>query len=318
MEHAIMIGSRPVGSDILERPVQGDWDLIVNNEALAKINSDPSLTILRDPNTAEDSLSYLYKHTSTGECLEVFLAKPGSSNEMLLEMGDGHIETPFFSTAVAVPSLMTLSVIKKAHLTRPLKWFKHQHDYKGMKKALGIQSLRVPSPLKPLFKARRKETESLRHHRGFSLNIKKEEFFTTNVEYFFDHDQIHHLMALGDAPAYTLMQGEEDEVMCRHDLWSEMSHEQKLACVIEESCVIAVERYILPHLLESKKYLTEEASYAWAVKRVSTTLCKGFFREFALEYFDEAMKARPDYLPKFMVAWEAGQIQMTEPAPWER
>ena len=57
-----------------------------------------------------------------------------------------------------------------------------------------------------------------------------------------------------------------------------MSYDDKLKCIAEETYVIAIERFLVP---KDWKYPAKLA-YMKALKKVCTTLCSGWFREFAI------------------------------------
>ena len=67
----------------------------------------------------------------------------------------------------------------------------------------------------------------------------------------------------------------------------------KIKCVAEEACVITIERYILPTLkgkINKNNQLDFRKGLKWSLYRICTTLCSGWFREFAIWNYEEILK----------------------------
>lgn len=100
--------------------------------------------------------------------------------------------------------------------------------------------------------------------------------------------KIHEEVAYEDRPMFTLMQ-KDATVTCHKDLWLEMSHTQQLQCVAEEAFTINIERNILPSAMGENNFKPALAGYRWALWRICTTLCSGWFREFAIDHYYEVL-----------------------------
>lgn len=132
---------------------------------------------------------------------------------------------------------------------------------------------------------------------AIKLNVGKDEFFANDgIDYTIcPHDTIHELIALGTRPAYLRIQRKSSDVQCEQSLWNCSSMEIKLNCVIEEARVIAIERGILPF---SKTYVTDEIAlqlFKTALQKICTTLCSGWFREFAWKNYDLIIQQHLEY-----------------------
>jgi hypothetical protein len=80
--------------------------------------------------------------------------------------------------------------------------------------------------------------------------------------------------------------------------------------VQEEAYVIALERAIIPMLFEGGPLAQPLEAYKWAVMRICTTLCSGWFREWALEHTNMALDYYdPGYVEKFLKAVDDGLIE---------
>lgn len=56
---------------------------------------------------------------------------------------------------------------------------------------------------------------------------------------------------------------------------------------------------------------TADAAFDWAIMRICTNLCSGWFREFATDYYPAIMYLRnKNYVEKFLEAYESGKIQL--------
>lgn len=216
--------------------------------------------------------------------------------------------------------------LKKAHINFPVKFKKHIQDLMYMRyklrEKLGItmdQDLNAESDLLDYYPALTdmhfRETEKRRGKlKTPKMAESKAQFFGKSKKYvksYYIHDNMHLAMAHDQDPIYLRILKEGAEVETDHELWKKLTIQQKIWCVLEEVYVIALERKILPQMFEvnpSKtsafgiefREWTPEEAFDWALMRVCTTLCDGFFREFAVRAYDEICKQyNPDYVKTF-------------------
>lgn len=214
--------------------------------------------------------------------------------------------------------------LKKAHINFPVKFKKHIQDLMYMRyklrEKLGItmdQDLAAESDLLDHFPALTemhfRETEKRRGKlKTPKMAESKAQFFGKSKNYvksYYEHDNMHLAMAHDQDPIYHRILREDAEVETDPELWKKLTIQQKIWCVLEEVYVIALERKILPELFECHAYennelgkdpMTAEEAFDWALMRVCTTLCDGFFREFAVRAYDEIWKQyNPDYVKTF-------------------
>lgn len=139
--------------------------------------------------------------------------------------------------------------------------------------------------------------------KGYKLNLKKNAFFTDNVPYIYDHDSIHRAVAIKDVPAYTLYLKDGEEVMCDAGKFNALHHADKLAGVLEEAYVLALERAVIPHDTDPDK------AFQIALRKVCTSITSGWFREFAWNNYNQLKICyNPDYVDKFQRALKDGKI----------
>lgn len=137
------------------------------------------------------------------------------------------------------------------------------------------------------------------------LNVGKKEFFkpSDNI-YKYDHDSIHRAVAIRNRPAYLEYQKADSEVMTSRELFFKCSKEVRLFGVVEESCVLALERSVIPF------NTPKEFAFRFALEKVCTSITGGWFREYAYGVFDEALAYGLEYpyVEKFETALRDGLI----------
>lgn len=182
-------------------------------------------------------------------------------------------------------SPIDLLTLKLSHLGWDLDWFKHHKDVLEL-----ISELRESAIIKgelsdiidrDLFKSLYLWWDSINSgKRALSLNMSKEEFFDDAVEKVYDHDYLHELVAYPDPPLYSLCQRDGAEVSIDVKKFSKFSHDKKVRMFREEATVISIERWLVnPNM---KMIPTWEWSYGQALKKLCTTLTKGWATRFCI------------------------------------
>jgi hypothetical protein len=198
--------------------------------------------------------------------------------------------------------------LKKSHINFPVKFEKHIYDYNFLLNTL------KEDKLNKITKLNFKETEKrLGELKTPSLKKSTKNFFGQSegyVKYFYIHDDIHRVMAHYDRPIYEDMQRSETSAWCEKDMWEEFTFEKKAKCVLEEAYVIALERRIIPMLNGVGQIVSTKAAFDWALMRICTNLCSGWFRQFATDNYVEIIKFfNTDYVKKFLEAERKGYIK---------
>lgn len=184
------------------------------------------------------------------------------------------------------------------------------HFWKTMKD-IALLKLMIPYGLSewllPILKKREYETYTYSHPK---LNTSKESFFRDdNVSYVYDHDELHEVVKLFDKPAYQYFKPVENEVYCSSELFFNSSEEIRLAAVYEESCVLALERSLVPF---NGKLVYSDA-FALALSKVCTSITSGWFREYAYNnaynVIDLFESQKSDFYSKFLLAVESGNLK---------
>ena len=198
--------------------------------------------------------------------------------------------------------------LKKSHIHFPIKFEKHIGDYSFL-----YGHFKGIDYLDDLTKINFKETEErLGKLKTPSLNKSVDKFFGQSTEFvksYFVHDDIHKVMAHYEKPLYEKMVVEKTSALCDKKLWTIFPYEHKCQCVLEEAYVIALERKIIPMLFGGGRGYTSDEAFDWALMRICTTLCSGWFREFATNnYFIIKKLYNKNYVEKFLTEYENGNI----------
>jgi hypothetical protein len=233
--------------------------------------------------------------------IEFDIIQPGTSSAMLQQMVEGHsesIETPFGW----VPSFDMLFTIKCSHkyLKNSPHFWKTATDYHIMKR-MGAQ---VRPEYEAFLKLREKETYTYTHPK---LNVKKDDFFKDDaIQYVWDHDTIHQSVARFERPAYTYYMEDGAQVNCSKAKFFEIDQSIRLAGVVEEAAVLAIERSLVPH----PGVMTPERAWKFALAKVCSSITSGWFRAFAYDHIPEVLKLFPaGYWDKFQADVEKGLVK---------
>jgi len=173
-----------------------------------------------------------------------------------------------------------LTIIKRSHLWRDLSFQKHiTHYHKHLAKyRAGFKEVD-----ELILENRTKLTMAAYPQGHPSLKKSVKDFFDDYVEKKYNHDYLHELVAYHDKPLYTQLQRDSSSAWCDKDLWDKLSTADKIKCVAEEAQVIAIERFLVP---SNWNYAPRHA-YLKALDKVCTTLCSGWFRDFAIDNYPE-------------------------------
>jgi hypothetical protein len=293
-----------------------DWDLIGTRQELEILSvnlgtipekTGPNKWLLKGPpnwsgrrkelipiefESVEDSASAKRYHYSTTEL---------SASLNVTHSIPGFPYTAFYARPAVLFS------IKASHINYPRGWFKHIQDYHAIK-AILPQKYDIWAEVT---KMRRAETEMrLGKLKTPSLNKSKDDFFQDNVSNkVFIHDDIHSVMAHREKPMYEYIKADASKVACSKEKFLALEPYEQIQCVLEEAYVIALERAIIPMLYSGARLAEPKKAFDWAIMRICTTLCSGWFRTFAVENWPAIQIAYdPNYVNKFLQAVENKQV----------
>jgi hypothetical protein len=166
-------------------------------------------------------------------------------------------------------------------------WHKHLYDLMKLQDAGGQLDM-------GLYKILYKVWEEMHGKKVMNLDQDKSEFFDDAVRRMYDHDSLHESVAFGDRPIYEdiLKDGATVDVD-PGKLWA-MPHERIVQLFVEEICVTALERKVIP----SNYTCSPGAAYLWALRRTITSLTKGKSSRFILQNIKEFIRPDPEYVQR--------------------
>lgn len=147
-----------------------------------------------------------------------------------------------------------------------------------------------------LYKILYKVWEEMHGKKVMNLDQDKSEFFDDAVRRTYDHDSLHESVAFGDTPIYEeiLRDGASVDID-PGKLWN-LPHQRVVQLFIEEICVTALERKIIP----SHYTCSPGAAYLWALRRTITSLTKGKSSRFILQNIKEFITPDPNYVKRHL------------------
>lgn len=274
-----------------------DIKYLINTLSPEKIRETESITTLFNIQTPNE-----FFNTKNVEILSA------DNSEALSEYIKFDTQDGKLGSGLRFASPEVLLSLKKSHINFPIKFEKHIKDYNFLLSKL------KEDKLSKITKTNFKETEKrVGELRTPSLKKSTMNFFGQSdgyVKYFYIHDDIHRVMAHYDRPVYEDMQVDSSSAWCEKDMWNNFSFEKKAKCVLEEAYVIALERRIIPMLNGCGEVVSSKKAFEWALMRICTTLCSGWFRQFATDNYVNILEYyNPNYVQKFLKAESEGLIK---------
>src|SRR5271167_1508710 len=141
---------------------------------------------------------------------------------------------------VHIPSIHVLYALKMSHRFKKnsIHFLKTMHDIQFLRRC----GAELKPCLEPFYNHRMAEQTAVHP----KLNVLKEEFFTENFEYVYDHDSIHEAIKHLEHPAYWYFKPKDKPVMTDRKMFDALPESTKLLSVLEEAYVLALERSQIP------------------------------------------------------------------------
>lgn len=272
-----------------------DWDIIASEQEL----QDISLSFNGKDSIKVDNIEFI-----NDSILENFSIPRNNLREkpINISMGDSIIEC-------YICPLIWLYIQKRSHIHRPIKFARHIRQLQVIKEQL-IKNGQLPL-LKEYQKALNRRvyiTKQKYPDRVPSLNKSNEDFFNDKVTKYYIHDDLHKVMAYYNEPIYERLKENKHLAKCKKELWLALSHEDKVKCVQEECFVIAVERFVIPNFKNGKGYMPDHMSFNKALEKVCTTLTSGWFRDFAIDNWEEIRNFEVDFYSRLFNSIKSGEL----------
>jgi hypothetical protein len=165
-----------------------------------------------------------------------------------------------------------------AHIENERIWWKHVKDILWFKEEHCC--ILIPDLYKALVEYWLSSGKDKDH---LSLKMDKEDFFNDFVEYRYDHDYLHELVAYPNTPVYEKCLKEGEEVLLDKQLFDRLDYCDKIRMFREEITVIACERW----LLNPKNTLSWYQAYHESLKKTITRLTKNWACDFIIMNLEE-------------------------------
>lgn len=196
----------------------------------------------------------------------------------------------------------TLLLLKESHkyLKNSPHFLKTMNDIHILRKNGAV--IKYPE----IFALREKETYNYKHP---DLTKKKEDFFEKKETFYkYDHDDIHKSVAVGSYPVYIKFLKDNEPVFCDKTKFFNLTEDERLNAVMEESFVLALERSLIPFEFKTDP----DKAFKTALMKVCSSITSGWFREFAWENYykviDKYNNSFKEYPELFKRALNKGKI----------
>lgn len=287
----LLIGSRAIDSILpFYRPCK-DWDYLAYRDEIGRwihLNKKN----IEYGRTAESGRYYRVKLIK-GPSIEFQIVDRDriTSSNALMDEYEGALRYLLVGNIEAsIAGLSTLAGLKWAHLVRPIHWAKSIEDYHWLKKYTEFEPDEI-------FQLRRKEFEE-RSPTKVNLSSSNDMFFSKSAGYvkrIYKHDDLHRATCYGAQPIFERIKQNKDRAAVSKELFFQLSSSDRLNCVREECYAIALERKLIP----SKFAVPSTEAYSYALQKICTTLTTGWFRDFAIENYEELKVPNVDYVSLF-------------------
>ena len=298
-------------------PLDADaaWDLWVAESELRALdldgaNHETELTTddTGDPCAAvrRGNRTYRVRVVPEGDVREQFIA--ANLERPLLENVAGGKE----SWTIHVASPASIALIERACLYAPAGWHRRVQQYHWLTSRLdqpiGSESERAAyTALRAELLARLdRESDS-----DFNMRVKNEEFFK-DFKYpwlrVHEHDDLHRTTCYSGTPLYQKLKHDLGQAYVPQSGFDALSHDDQIRMVREECYALALERVLIPAADLGIPW-SENHGFQHALRRICTTLARGWFRDYAIDHYPEVSRYDRPFLQVYQQAVEQGKLE---------
>jgi len=256
---------------------------------------DPCTVVRRRDRT------YRFRLVPEADPREPFIA--ANLHRPLLENDEG------WTIHVASPA--SIALIERACLYAPAAWHRRIQQYhwlaSRLDKPMGTDAERAA------FADLRAELLARLDHESdsdFNMRVKNEEFFK-DFKYpwlrVHEHDDLHRTTCYGDAPLYQKLKQDLTQAYVPPSGFEGLSHDDRIRMVREECYALALERVLIPAEDLGVPW-SENHGFQHALRRICTTLARGWFRDFAIDHYPEVSRYDKPFLDVYHLAVEQGRL----------
>lgn len=172
---------------------------------------------------------------------------------LLHQLVDKYTQKGLNKKDVSGVMMLTLKISHMHYNLKNNSWYKHLHDIQY------LFSLGYEPDEEYLLLLKNEWTKFYKGKEKINLNKKPEDFFIADCNQ--SHDELHLHFMFGSEPIYKKILRDGSEVAIDFNKFTNLSEQEKLYSVIEESMVIAYERNLT--LLNGFKHLYTKLSKGW-------------------------------------------------------
>lgn len=181
-------------------------------------------------------------------------------------------------TGIASPN--SLYTIKVSHSFWDVHWPKTMHDIVFFQNK-GCEI--IPEFFDLLYKDWLEIHDSKKR---INFEMKNSEFFKSTIEREIPHDTLHEIIVYPNQPIYKSLKYDQDAARIEQELFDNLTYEDKCKVCLEETYVIALERFLIPTNFKTNS----QVAFYRAAKKVIVDLNKGFVPYFFVTNWNKLSK----------------------------
>lgn len=201
-----------------------------------------------------------------------------------------------------VATLDSLLTIKCSHFHLDLAWDKTKQDILWL---ISKGAVIIPD----LFQSLKTYWDQDKGRKiEVSLKMTAEEFFSGS-DFPYEHDQLHNWAAGNNSPIYTKCLSDGEQVLISRFLFDKMDFADQIQMIKEEIAVIACERWLVH---PKSKVRCKVHAWQFALKKVITTLMKGYFSAFVVKNLVHFIQVDHKLLNNILINTTYGEDTMSD------
>ncbi len=255
----------------------------------------------------------VFAFQSVAAPVTVRVMQAGTPGAMFIAANAG--ETPMVTPGGAIPGARraSLLLISRAFLFDTRDWWLRMREFQRLRQQ--VRDVDATPAEGAAFTALSREVEARTPpvHRA-SMRAPNATFFGEFKHddiRLYEHDDLHRTTCYYAEPLYLSAKADKSLAIIPRSSFDRLSHQDRGRLVREECHAIALERIVIPSRALGMACDPAHA-YLYALHRICTDLATGWFRDFAIEHFDELSRPDIDFAGRFMQAVEAGEVRPRE------
>jgi hypothetical protein len=191
-----------------------------------------------------------------------------------------------------VASLASLLYILRATIYEPGNWHPRIDAYHRLLARVGMPE--GSQEERSAYQALRTQTLARMdaEPKGWTMRVSNEDFFR-DFKYpwlrVHGHDELHQATCYGDTPLYVGLKDDQKLAYVPLRGFQRLTHEARIRLVREECYALALERVLIP-AMDLGIDCAEGYAFQHALRRICTSLARGWFRDFAIDQYPEVCR----------------------------